>query len=154
MILKEDIQAIITEIIKNNLSGKDIFIVEIKVSGNNEISVFIDSLKSVNIDDCVIISKAVEEKIDREQYDFSLTVSSAGLESTFKVPLQYEKNIGKKIEILTFDGIKIRAKLVSVSKTGIEAEEEKRGKKKKDKTVIKHDILFKDIKKAKAIITF
>ena len=76
--------------------------------------------------------------------DYSLEVSSPGLGGSFRVKQQYEKNVGRDIEVLYTDGIKVRGKLVSVSEKGIvlaiSGDDEEIG--------------FEEIKTAKAIISF
>ena len=70
-----------------------------KISADNRISVFIDSLKGININDCAVLSRLLEDQLDREKEDFELTVSSAGLDQPFIVIEQYKKNIGKQIKV-------------------------------------------------------
>lgn len=143
---------------KEDFTDKDIFITDVKISGDNRITVLIDSFESVKIKDCALLSKKIEQKLDREAEDFELVVSSAGLDNPFTVHRQYEKNKGRIIKILTFDGEKIKGKLISVSDTEIEIEPEKKKVKKnikKTETEIKSLIVtFSRIKEAKVVITF
>lgn len=61
------------------LSTKDLKLVKVKVSKENDITIFIHRKGgSVNIDDCVALSGYIETRFDREKEDYSLTVSSAG----------------------------------------------------------------------------
>ena len=73
------------------------FIVDINVSADNDIVLTIESEEgTVVLDDCVELSHAFEEHFDREVEDYSLTVTSAGLDQPFKVLKQYQKAIGTK----------------------------------------------------------
>ena len=83
-----------------NCIDSNSFIVDITVSKENRIRIFIDSFKDIKIEDCVIISQCIENKLDRDIEDFELEVSSAGLDHPFRVKKQYVKNIGKKVEII------------------------------------------------------
>ena len=77
MILKEEISKI-AEIKANELKG---YIVDVTVSPNNNIVVYFDSKEGVKIDQCVSISRFVNENFDREVQDYALTVCSPGLTS-------------------------------------------------------------------------
>jgi ribosome maturation factor RimP len=84
--------------------------------------------------------------------DFSLEVSSPGLDEPLKLRRQYLKNIGRAIEVLRVDGVKNEGKLLTVSEEEIVVEEEK-GKGKK-KELVQHTILFTNIKSTKIQIKF
>lgn len=108
----------IAEVVKANI-GDDLFLVDVTIDGDNRIVVEIDSYEgSVGIDDCVAITRAVEQAFDRDQEDYELEVGSAGLTSPFKVKAQYEKNIGNDVEVLTKHGEKLKGVL---SEAGDEA---------------------------------
>ena len=158
---KENIIKLSENIIKSEIedfTDKDIFITDVKISGDNRITVLIDSFEGIKIKDCAKLSKKIESKLDRENEDFELVVSSAGMDNPFTVHKQYEKNKGKLIKVLTSDGEKIKGKLISVFETEIEIEPEiKKNKKNKTKTeTIKENltVAFSRIKEAKIVITF
>lgn len=95
--------------------GDDLFLVDVAISADNHIVVEIDSYEgSVSIDDCVAITRAVEQAFDRDKEDYELEVGSAGLTSPFKVKAQYEKNIGNDVEVLTAQGVKLKGVLSEV----------------------------------------
>lgn len=99
------------EFIESRLDGTDYFLVDLSVSGDNEIRIEIDSMSGVDIDYCIGLSRAIEEAFPRDEEDYELEVGSAGLTSPFKVLAQYEKNIGNKVEVLTRDGRKLHGVL-------------------------------------------
>ena len=101
------------EFIEKSLEGTPYFLVDITVSGDNEIRIEIDSREGVDIDRCIELSRAIEEAFPRDEEDYELEVGSAGLTSPFKVLAQYEKNIGNKVEVLTRDGRKLHGVLAS-----------------------------------------
>ena len=95
--------------------GDDLFLVDVAISADNHIVVEIDSYEgSVSIDNCVAITRAVEQAFDRDKDDYELEVGSAGLTSPFKVKAQYEKNIGNDVEVLTAQGVKLKGVLSEV----------------------------------------
>ena len=134
----------ITELITNHIQGSDIFLVDVVVKPGNVIRIHVDTPEGISIDECVKISRFVNESLDRDTEDYSLEVSSPGLGGNFVVKQQYEKNLGREIEVLYTDGIKIRGKLVALSENGIVLHE------KGDDM----EIDFKEIKTAKAVIAF
>ncbi|MDE6331021.1 MAG: ribosome assembly cofactor RimP [Muribaculaceae bacterium] len=99
------------------IDGTDMFVVEIKVSPQNDIVVELDSASGIDIDTCARITREIEAAFDREAEDYTLEVGSAGLTAPFKVRGQYVKNIGNEVEVLTRDGRKLRGTLVQVSDT-------------------------------------
>ncbi|MBP5210739.1 MAG: ribosome assembly cofactor RimP, partial [Bacteroidales bacterium] len=86
---------ILEQSVAEYLAGKDIFLVEIKVTADNDIDVVIENEKGdISLDDCVELNNYLESKLSRDVEDFSLTVGTAGLTSPFKVPRQYNKFVG------------------------------------------------------------
>lgn len=105
------------QFIEERLDG-DYFLVDIRVSKSNEITVEIDSDSGVDIDYCIALSRAIEEAFPRDPEDYELEVGSAGLTSPFKVKRQYEKNIGNDVEVLSRDGHKYIGRLERVDDNG------------------------------------
>lgn len=95
MISKENIRKLAEERIAE--LGKDLFIVDIKISGNNVIQVELESkTENVAISDCVSVSRNIEHNLDRESQDFELHVTSAGLDQPFRVLDQYKKILAER----------------------------------------------------------
>ncbi len=110
MIEKNKIQ----ELVEQWLEGKDYFLVDIAISSDNKIVVEIDHADGVWIEDCVALSRYIEDHLNRDEEDFELEVGSAGLGQPFKVEQQYRNFIGKEVEVLTADGKKVKGLLKSV----------------------------------------
>lgn len=148
----------IIEIIDNFNSDKDMFLVDCKVSTSNKITIRIDGMHGVSIDDCVALSRSIEGEFDRETEDFELEVSSAGLDHPFVVPKQFEKNIGKMVKATLNDGKSEKGKLLSADDEKIVLEQEFRQKTqgKKKKELVKKELLInlEDIKTIKLAISF
>ncbi|MDD4385407.1 MAG: ribosome assembly cofactor RimP [Bacteroidales bacterium] len=154
MISKERIESIISECID---SEKE-FVVDITISASNNILVLIDSDEGISIDRCVKVSRAIEQNLDRDEEDFELEVSSAGLSSPLKVVRQYKKNLGRLLNVIPIEGEKVTGKLVDVNENDftIEVEEmvKEEGKKRKELLVRKVTFAYKDLKSAKIVISF
>ena len=99
------IQALnIKEIAYPKVKEMNCYLVDVKVSKNNDIKVIFDRKEGVSLEDCVSLTKHIEEKLDREIEDFSLSVSSPGIYSPFIVPNQFFKNYNNKVDILMKSG--------------------------------------------------
>ena len=81
-------KSIVKSLVETWLEGKDYFLVDIEISQDNKIVVEIDHADGVWIEDCVELSKFIEDHLDRDKEDFELEVGSAGLGQPFKVPEQ------------------------------------------------------------------
>jgi len=75
--LKETVENLLASALEER---NDLFIIDLSISEDNSIKVVIDGDHGVSVEDCVFISRAIEHNLDREQEDFSLEVTSAGLQ--------------------------------------------------------------------------
>ncbi len=124
MIDKKKIEKLVNEFIK----GTGVFLVTVKVSSTNRITVLADTMKGITIDECVAIHHHVEKHLDPNAEDFELQVSSPGLDMPFGVIEQYYKNEGKRVEVVDTDGVKFTGNLKNVTSGGFELETEVRVK--------------------------
>ncbi len=150
------IQAI-EEKVKQLISAEpDVFLVEIKIKPTNNIKVYLDGDQGVSIERLVQFNRKLYKQLEEENRypngDFSLEVSSPGLDEPLKLHRQYLKNKDRFVEVMENDGVKKEGKLVAVNEEGIVVEEIK-GRGKKQET-ISHSILFSDIKTTKIQIKF
>lgn len=90
---------------------EQLFLIELSVSENNRIIITLDGDRGVNLQDCITISRALEQELDKEELDFSLEVASAGVSSPLKFVRQYKKNIGRKLKVKTISNEEIEALL-------------------------------------------
>ena len=88
----------------------------------------------------MMISRAIEHNLDRDEYDFSLEVSSAGAYSTLTNSRQYVKNIGRVLSIKT-NLEDYEAKLVEANKEDIKLKWKQREPKKIGKGKVRHYLL-------------
>ena len=127
----------IIDAIGSEIVARKCYLVDVTVSKDNEIEITIDSENgTVELDDCVAISRFFESRFDRDVEDYSLTVTSAGLDQPFKVYRQYEKAVGSKVEVQLKGGKKLIATLSGADGESITlhytAREAVEGKKKKE----------------------
>ena len=99
------------------LKDKEYFLVDVDVTPDDRIVVEIDHADGVWIEDCAELSRYIESHLSRDVEDYELEVGSAGLGQPFKVAQQYDNCIGKKVEVLTAEGKKVRGILKSVDGT-------------------------------------
>lgn len=154
MILKEDIWTLIGDYLEKN----SLFPVDITISKENDIEVTIDSFDRVDIENCVAISKIIEQGFNREIEDYSLTVTSAGLDQPFKMFDQYRKFLGKEVEVVLKSGGKQTGVLSKATESEIELTFQKlekiEGKKKKEKIEVVSSFPLTEIKSTKPFINF
>ncbi|MBO7277909.1 MAG: ribosome assembly cofactor RimP [Bacteroidales bacterium] len=134
------------------LGEGELFLVEVKVSKNNNISVFIDGDNGVRIQDCIDLSKKLEECLDRETEDFELNVLSFGLEEPLKLQRQYVKNIGRSLQVET-EETSVTGKLIEANDESFTIELNPKGKKAKESEKTK-TYNYSEIKTAKVVISF
>ena len=102
------------KLVEEKLEGTDMFIVELSVSSNSKIVVEIDGMSGVAIADCVEVSRQIESNLDRDQEDFELQVSSAGIDKPLRDKRQFEKNIGREVKIVLQDSAELKGELLEV----------------------------------------
>ena len=142
------IEQMVNRLLEDN---PEYFLVELRINPTNNIKVFLDSDTGISIDQCVkhnrLLYKQLEETGWFPDGNFSLEVSSPGLDEPLKLLRQYQKNTGRKVELILKNGETHVGKLLSVSADGVLLEETK-GKNKK-KELIQHQFTFDNIKTTK-----
>ncbi|MBD3723651.1 MAG: ribosome assembly cofactor RimP [Flavobacteriaceae bacterium] len=155
MLFKEKVNQLVQEALMERPS---LFLIDLKITDDNKISVILDGDNGVNLQDCIDVSRVLEHNLDREEVDFALEVASAGATSPMKLPRQYKKNIGRKIKVVKISDEVIEATLIEADENGVTLEWKAREPKKIGKgkeTVDKKEVLpYTDIKQAVVIITF
>ncbi len=132
------------------------FLVEVKIRPGNNVKVFVDADNGVSIDKLVQYNRKLYKEIEESSLfpggDFSLEVSSPGLDEPLKMHRQYLKNIGRNVEVILKDGVKKEGKLLDATETYIIIEESKGQGKKKE--LVQQTLPFDDIKTTKIQIKF
>ena len=127
----------IKDALQSELVARGCFLVDVSVSKDNDIVVTIESEEGkIELDDCVALSRYFETQFDREKEDYSLTVTSAGLDQPFKVLKQFVKAVGTKVEVQLKGGKKMVALLEAADQESVtlkySVKEAVEGKKKKE----------------------
>ncbi|MEO8234865.1 MAG: ribosome assembly cofactor RimP [Flavobacterium sp.] len=134
-----------------------LFLIDLNINDANKIVITLDGDNGVQLQDCINISRAIDNNLDREEVDFALEVASAGVSLPLKLVRQYKKNIGRTLKIKTADQT-IEALLLEVSDEDITVEWSSREPKKigKGKETVVHNekIAYVDIQEAIVIIIF
>ena len=149
---------VVKKLVDEWLQDQEYFLVDIEINPDNRIVVEIDHADGVWIEDCVALSRYIEERLSRDDEDYELEVGSAGLGQPFKVPQQYINFVGKEVEVLDADGIKVKGILKAVDgndfTVGVEEKVKVEGKKRPVKMEVDHVYQMDKVKYTKYIISF
>lgn len=148
----------ILELLEEGLKEKpSLFLVDLTVTETFNVIVTLDGDNGVNLQDCIDISRAIENNLNREEQDYALEVASAGVSSPLKMVRQYRKNIGRTLKVKTATET-IEAVLEQVSDNSIvlswTTREHKKIGKGKETVEHKREIPYSEIKEAIVTIIF
>jgi ribosome maturation factor RimP len=156
MSIESQIQAIEQKVKTLISPDPESFLVDVKISPGNNVKVFIDADHGVSIEKLTQYNRRLYKQIEESGFfpndDFSLEISSPGLDEPLKLHRQYVKNIGRNVEVILKEGIKKEGKLMSATNNEIVIEEEKQNK--KNKEIVQHTISYNEIKTTKIQIKF
>lgn len=154
MAFREKISEVVEQVLKEKPS---LFLVDLAVNDQFKVIVTLDGDNGVNLQDCIDVSRAIDNNLDREEQDYSLEVASAGVSTPLKMVRQYRKNIGRTLKVKTATET-IEAVLEQVSDESITlcwtAREPKKIGKGKETVEHKREIPYSEIKEAIVIIIF
>ncbi|WP_136667525.1 ribosome assembly cofactor RimP [Flavobacterium sp. H122] len=151
---KEKVEQLLNQAIGEN---PHLFLIDLTITDSNKIIVTLDGDNGVQLQDCVNVSRVIENNLDREEQDFALEVASAGVAAPLKLVRQYKKNIGRTLKIKTKEKT-FEAELIDASEKNITVEWSSREPKKigKGKETVLHNekIPYGDIVEAVVTIIF
>ena len=154
MISKDTVRSIVEEW----LDGKEYFLVDIEISPDDRIVVEIDHADGVWIEDCVELSRFIEDHLSRDEEDYELEVGSAGLGQPFKVAQQYHCFVGKDVEVLDANGKKYKGVLKAVEGNDftvtVQEKQKVEGKKRPQLVDTDHTFQMDKVKYTKYLINF
>lgn len=132
------------------------FLVEVRIKPTNNVKVFIDADEGVILSDLIDYNRKLYKQLEESSLfpngDFSLEVSSPGLDEPLKLFRQYKKNVGRFVDITLLDGSRKEGKLIDATEDGVVIETETgKGKKKEIK---QESVLFDQIKNTKIQVKF
>ena len=148
----------VLELLEEGLKEKpSLFLVDLTITDAFKVIVTLDGDNGVNLQDCIDISRAVDNNLDREEQDYALEVASAGVSTPLKLVRQYRKNIGRTLKVKTATET-IEAKLENVTDENVTliwaAREPKKIGKGKETVEHKREIPYSEIKEAIVTIIF
>ena len=149
---------VVKQFVDEWLQDNDYFLVDITISPDDKIVVEIDHADGVWIEDCVALSKYIEDHLSRDKEDYELEVGSAGIGQPFKVEQQYLNHIGKEVEVLDNEGKKTKGVLKSVDGSDFVVSDKEKTKKEGAKrpvlTEVDKTFNMNNIKYTKYLISF
>jgi len=154
MTFKEQVSKLLNDAL---LEKSNLFLIDLSISDTYKIVVTLDGDNGVNLQDCIDISRVIENNLDREEHDYALEVASVGVGSALKLVRQYVKNIGRTLIVKT-NNETIEAELVEANEQNIvlswEAREPKKVGKGKETVQKRQEIPYSEIKEAIVTIKF
>lgn len=155
MILEEKVQ----DLVNTRISGSELFLVDVIISSGNNVRVLVDSMEGVKIEECAELSRWLSAELNLVDEDHSLEVSSPGLDAPLVLKQQYEKNIGRNVEVIFTNGKKKKGKLLAIAENEIELEVTEKAlsggsQKKKKNVLVRKSYLLDEIKSTKVVISF
>ncbi|MBQ8061968.1 MAG: ribosome assembly cofactor RimP [Bacteroidales bacterium] len=150
---------LIEKTIRAAVEQRGCFLVDVTLSKDNDVVVSIEKeVGDVDLDDCVAVNDAFLAAFDKDVEDYSLTVSSAGLDQPFKVAGQYRKAVGSPVVVLLKGGSKLTGVLTDADDEGISLRYSKKetveGKKKKETVEHEDRFHFAEINSVKPHVEF
>jgi len=154
MTFKEKVNTLLQEALEERPS---LFLIDLTITDAFKVIITLDDDNGVVLQDCIDVSRVIENNLDREEQDFSLEVASVGVGSPLKLVRQYKKNIGRTL-IVTTNTEKIEAELVDANEDFIilswKAREPKKIGKGKETVQKEQQIPYTEIKEAVVTVTF
>ena len=148
----------IRELIEEKLADRpDLFIVEIKIASQNKVTILLDGDNGIGIHDCALVSRHVGFHLEEENLidqAYNLEVSSPGLDTPLVLDRQFQKNIGRTIEIKLPEGKKAEGTLLKLDEQTITILETVKQKGKKNTTTIEKEINKSDMAEVKVMVSF
>jgi len=148
----------VSELVNAGLEEKpDVFLIDLTITDAFKIIVTLDGDNGVSLQDCIDISRAIENNLDREEQDFSLEVASGGVSAPLKLVRQYKKNIGRTLQVktatetITAELVDANDDFITLTWTAREPKEIGKGKVTVEKRL---ELPYADIKEAIVTITF
>ncbi|MFT4757932.1 MAG: ribosome maturation factor RimP [Vicingaceae bacterium] len=154
MAFKEKVNLLLTEALSEKPS---LFLIDVTITDAFKVIITLDDDNGVVLQDCIDVSRVIENNLDREEQDFSLEVASAGVSSPLKNIRQYKKNVGRTLIVKT-ETENIEAELVEANDDFVilswKAREPKKIGKGKETVQKTLEVPYGDIKEAIVTVTF
>jgi ribosome maturation factor RimP len=152
-----DLAVEIRRLAESKLANESQFVVDVVLSsrqGPRKVLIFLDGDQGVSIDDCADLSREMAQALDENNWisdNYTLEVSTAGIDQPLKLARQYKKNIGRRVRVKLKDASIEGTLTGSDAEKIVLAEEIGTGKKKEVKT---REIPFTEIEKTLVMVSF
>lgn len=152
----------IKSFIEEALTDSDCYLVEFVLKPTNQYKVYLDSDSGFTLEKSIFFNRQLRKRIDESgmypEGEYSLEVSSPGVDTPLTLPRQYRKNLGRKLEIIFTDEEKgtEEVRLIGVEEDFIQVEilpKTKRGRVPRE-TGEPINIAWNEIKKATVQVEF
>lgn len=158
----QSLKAQIAAFIEQQLDSEKYYLLEFQEHGNNVFQAFVESFTKehyFDLEQAVSLTRLVNETFDRDQEDFELSLSSAGLDLPFRSVHQYHKYKGDTVDVLLKAGAKLLAvTLLEVTEEGItisyETKEKLDGKKRPELVKKEEFVNFSELKETRKTILY
>ena len=145
----------ITNLLAPLLEGTDIFVVSLKIKPTNNIKLYLEADSGFTVEKSISINRRLARAIEATgifpEGDFSLEVSSPGLDAPLVLHRQYVKNIGKTVSVTDNNDVVVTGVLTEVNPEAITLSVKPVSKK---EVVVNKEISFNNIKKTIVEISF
>lgn len=147
----------VKSIVQHHLEGTTHFLVAVELHPGNKLVVEVDNDQAITLNDLATLNRAVREELGPEADDYEMQFSSPGMGRPFKVERQYQKHIGRLVDVQLTDGRALNGRLTDFNSTGIGLRIQHPSKVKGRMPKVDEEITripFTNIKSTKATITF
>ncbi len=153
MITAEHVQ----HIVQQHLEGTTHFLVAVELHPGNKLVVEVDNDRAITLQELADLNRAVRDTLGTEADDFEMQFSSPGMGRPFKVARQYQKHLGRLVDVQLADGRTLNGRLAEFDQQtlGLRIQHPSKVKgrlPKLDEEITR--IPFADVKTTKATITF
>jgi ribosome maturation factor RimP len=147
------------EIVEKHLPDELHFVVEIQIVEKGpkpQVKIIIDADEGLKIDTCAKLSRQIGEEIESKELltdAYVLEVSSPGIDYPLNSKRQYQKNIGRNLQVTTNDGLNYEGELIEVGQSDISLNIKMKEKGKKA-VCEKISVDLENIKKSIVLVSF
>lgn len=108
-------EAIVKGIVEQHLEGTTHFLVAVELRPGNKLVVEVDDDRAITLHELASLNKAVREDLGPAADDYEISFSSPGMGRPFKVMRQYQKHIGRIVDITLNDGRALHGQLATLN---------------------------------------
>lgn len=109
----------VKHIVQQHLEGTTHFLVAVELRPGNKLVVEVDNDRAINLNELAALNKAVRDDLGEAADDLEMQFSSPGMGRPFKVERQYEKHIGRLVDVMLTDGRILNGRLANYDNTAL-----------------------------------